>query len=85
MTIVRNDDRTASVVLENHLDRFLDEFVQSTSYDIKTIAFDTLRDLLFTVDDRQETILRTNAANYINHLWVRKVNRLVASYFHCTF
>ena len=71
MTIVRNDDRTASVVLENHLDRFLDEFVQSTSYDIKTIAFDTLRDLLFTVDDRQETILRTNAANYINKLWVR--------------
>ena len=45
MTIVRNDDRTASVVLENHLDRFLDEFVQSTSYDIKTIAFDTLREM----------------------------------------
>ena len=69
MTIVRNDDRTAKSVLDHHIDRFLDVFVQSSSFDIKGIAFDTLRDLLFTVDANETTFLRKNAADYINGLW----------------
>jgi calcium binding protein 39 len=78
MTIVRNDERTAKTVLENHLDRFLDEFVQSTSYEIKGIAFDTLRDLLFTVDENETTFLRKNAADYINGLWVPSLEAMKA-------
>ena len=84
MTIIRNDERTAKSVLNIHLNHFLPSlplpagkeeeqgepgFVQSESFDIKGIAFDTLRDLLFNVADDSQTYVRKNAAEYINAQW----------------
>ena len=69
ISIVRNDERTAESVFYNHINQFLDEFVQTESWAEKTIAFDMLRDLLFTVDENEKTFLRKYAADYINDQW----------------
>jgi calcium binding protein 39 len=68
--IVRNDPSTAKYVLDNYVWKFLSEFVKIPSFDVQVLSFDTLRDLLLrATDDGSQTLLRDNAAKFINDQW----------------
>ena len=68
--IVRNDPSTAKYVLDKYIWKFLTTFVKIPSFDVQVLSFDTLRDLLLrATDDGSQTLLRDNAAKFINDQW----------------